>query len=193
MEDLFNNMMFEVSDFNTKWSREYKVQFTDELENDDFLRDKAEHLLNSLKIMICRLSVVADPQGENFLNMERYYLEVFKLVSLELNQIDISYDNIGQYIELFYLLVTKHHETTYFKILALCHLFSLLNERNFFEYVSDKQCGELLTLMQIKINTDDYCYYDIKNEWRYTIEEFLGKFQEASLKKNIISIQNFYE
>ena len=193
MEDLFSNMMFDVPDFNTKWSREYKVQFTDQLENDDFLRDKAKHLLKSLNIMICRISIIADPQGNDFLNMEKYYLEVLKLVSLELNKIDISYENIAQYIELFFLLVSKHQETTCFKIMSLCHLFWLLNERNFFEYVSDKQCGELLTMMQIRILSDDYCYYDIKNEWRYTIEEFLGKFQEASLRKNILSIQKFYE
>jgi hypothetical protein len=95
---------------------------------------------------------------------------------------------------LFQLLSSSHEATTLFKLLALSQLFFLLQDRNYFEVISDAHSKILFDQLMIELDKERlYCFYDIKNEWCYTIEEFLGKFAGTGFRKNILIIQKFYE
>jgi len=95
---------------------------------------------------------------------------------------------------LFQLLSTSHEGTTLFKLLALSQLFFLISDRNYFEVISDSHSEILFKQLMIEMKKERiYCFYDIKNEWCYTIQDFLAKFTGLGFRKNILIIQKFYE
>lgn len=91
------------------------------------------------------------------------------------------------------MISNEHEKVTLFKLLGLGHLFFLLRDRNYFELINDDHTGILFGLLEIKIDSELYCYYEIKNEWKYTVEDFLVKFGGISMRKSLLFIQKFYE
>lgn len=91
------------------------------------------------------------------------------------------------------MISNEHEKTTLFKLLGLGHLFFLLRDRTYFELINDDHTGILFGLLEIKIDSELYCYYEIKNEWKYTVEDFLAKFGGVAMRKSLLVIQKFYE
>ena len=169
MEEIFNTIDYLDKDLNNKWNREYKSFFLNSLENDQVLKNKSNHLLSSLKIIINKLTLVTDRLNMDYIELEKYYVDIFKAVSNELNKDDIGYNNIEQFVDIFKLISSKHEAVTLFKIHSLCHLFFLLIERNYFELLNDTHIEILFMTMEIQITTEDYCYYEIKTQWKVSL------------------------
>ncbi len=101
MEDLFTSINYDQNDFNNTWNRNYKVAFIYSLENDKVLKNKSIHVLNSLEIIIKKLSESSDPNNQAYIELEKTYLDMFVYVSNELKKDDINYSNVEQFIGKF--------------------------------------------------------------------------------------------
>ena len=209
MEEYFKTQInYNSSNFYNDYIDKYDRKILDLVYAEPNKQKNTNIILNTLEIFFNQTN---EPMKKIDLIKDELIDNGFKLIAKRLiGELEGEYvqkEQIDKINHIIGLILMQRHSS--FKFNSFSELFRRIQNENIFKKYSQSQLADLVGKMKIELNlpnftvdqvndSDDIRHVnnlnnEMRNIWRFRIEDFFDRFSEDEFKNNIELFQDFYE
>ena len=209
MEEYFKTQInYNSSNFYNDYIDKYDRKMLDLVYAEPNKQKNTNIILNTLEIFFNQTN---EPMKKIDLIKDELIDNGFKLIAKRLiGELEGEYvqkEQIDKINHIIGLILMQRHSS--FKFNSFSELFRRIQNENIFKKYSQSQLADLVGKMKIELNlpnftvdqvndSDDIRHVnnlnnEMRNIWRFRIEDFFDRFSEDEFKNNIELFQDFYE
>ena len=209
MEEYFKNQInYNSSNFYNDYIDNYDRKILDLVYAEPNKQKNTNIILNTLEIFYNQTN---EPMKKIDLIKDDMIGNGFKLIAKRLiGELEGEYvqkEQIDKINHIIGLILMQRHSS--FKFNSFSELFRIIQNENIFKKYNQSQLADLVGKMKIELNLPNFTIDQVKNNddirlvnnlnnemrniWRFRLEDFFDRFSEDEFKNNIELFQDFYE